>query len=83
LAACLEGWAWASLSRRLFPAADQAGSALHFIVEDTTKILFPRVVMVYSSPWPGASLNLERIRHCPQGARQLRAHPLQGQTRQT
>jgi hypothetical protein len=44
-------------------AATRPGSALHFFVEDTTKILFLLVVMIYVIALARASLNLERIRH--------------------
>ncbi|GAA3554903.1 permease [Marinobacter xestospongiae] len=38
------------------------GSSLHFFIEDTTKILFLLVVMIYLIALARASLNLERVR---------------------
>jgi hypothetical protein len=38
-----------------------AGS-IHFFIEDTTKIYFLLVIMIYSIAWLRASLNIERVR---------------------
>jgi len=36
--------------------------SLHFFIEDTTKIFFLLVIMIYSIAWIRASLNIERVR---------------------
>lgn len=38
------------------------GTSIHFFIEDTTKILFLLVVMIYAIALARASLNLERVR---------------------
>lgn len=38
------------------------GTSIHFFIEDTTKILFLLVVMIYVIALARASLNLERVR---------------------
>ncbi|QBF83270.1 permease [Shewanella maritima] len=40
----------------------QFGTALHFFVEDTTKIFTLLIVMIYAIGWLRASLNVERVR---------------------
>ncbi|QYJ85788.1 permease [Shewanella mesophila] len=40
----------------------QVGQALHFFVEDTSKIFALLVVMIYAIGWLRASLNVERVR---------------------
>ncbi|WP_028117030.1 permease [Ferrimonas senticii] len=42
--------------------ATKLGHALHFFVEDTTKIFALLVVMIYGIGWLRASLNIERVR---------------------
>lgn len=43
-------------------AATKAGDALHFFVEDVSKIYVLLVVMIYAVSWLRASLNVERVR---------------------
>lgn len=43
-------------------AATKLGSAIQFFIEDTTKILFLLVVMIYVIALARASMNLERVR---------------------
>ncbi len=38
------------------------GDSIHFFIEDTTKILFLLVVMIYVIALARASMNLERVR---------------------
>ena len=45
-----------------FASHTQLGEALHFFVEDTTKIFALLVVMIYAIAWLRASLNVERVR---------------------
>lgn len=40
----------------------RTGQSIHFFVEDTAKILFLLVVMIYFIAWIRASLNVERVR---------------------
>lgn len=40
----------------------QTGQAVHFFVEDTTKIFALLIVMIYAIGWLRASLNVERVR---------------------
>ncbi|WP_110457102.1 permease [Shewanella algidipiscicola] len=40
----------------------QVGQALHFFVEDTSKIFALLIVMIYAIGWLRASLNVERVR---------------------
>ncbi|WOT04715.1 permease [Shewanella youngdeokensis] len=40
----------------------QAGQAVHFFVEDTSKIFILLIVMIYAIGWLRASLNVERVR---------------------
>lgn len=42
--------------------ASKLGTALHFFVEDTTKIFALLVLMIYGIGWLRASLNVERVR---------------------
>ncbi|MCL1057231.1 permease [Shewanella gelidimarina] len=41
---------------------NQLGQAVHFFVEDTTKIFALLIVMIYAIGWLRASLNVERVR---------------------
>lgn len=43
-------------------SSTKLGEALHFFVEDTTKIFALLLVMIYSIAWLRASLNVERVR---------------------
>lgn len=43
-------------------AATRLGTSVHFFIEDTTKILFLLVVMIYVIALARASMNLERVR---------------------
>lgn len=45
----------------------RVGQALHFFVEDVTKILFLLVVMIYVVAWLRASLRVERVRSFLEG----------------
>ncbi|WP_221799741.1 permease [Oceanobacter mangrovi] len=45
-----------------FDPATRLGQALHFFVEDVSKILFLLVVMIYLVSWLRASLQVERVR---------------------
>ena len=38
------------------------GGSLHFFIEDTTKIFFLLLVMIYAIAWVRAALNVERVR---------------------
>ncbi len=40
----------------------QLGQAVHFFVEDTSKIFALLIVMIYAIGWLRASLNVERVR---------------------
>ncbi|CAA0109557.1 Putative two-component membrane permease complex subunit SMU_747c [BD1-7 clade bacterium] len=42
--------------------ADRLASALHFFIEDTTKIFVLLIVMIYAISWLRASLDIERVR---------------------
>jgi len=42
--------------------ASHWGGSLHFFIEDTTKILFLLVIMIYLIAWGRAALNVERVR---------------------
>jgi len=45
-----------------FPTDNNTAHALHFFIEDVTKILFLLVVIIYIIAWLRASLNVERVR---------------------
>ncbi|MBW3138851.1 permease [Ferrimonas balearica] len=51
---------------RLSPS-QPAAQALHFFVEDTSKIFVLLLVMIYAIGWLRASLNIERVRNYLQG----------------
>ena len=42
--------------------ASHWGGSLHFFIEDTTKIFFLLLVMIYAIAWVRAALNVERVR---------------------
>ncbi|GGY72266.1 permease [Marinobacter zhanjiangensis] len=50
------------------------GTAIHFFIEDTTKILFLLVVMIYVIALARASLNLERVRAYIQQKHRLKGY---------
>ncbi|MBY6186445.1 permease [Marinobacter hydrocarbonoclasticus] len=49
------------------PVGQSFSTALHFFIEDTTKIFCLLLVMIYAIGWLRASLNVERVRRYLQG----------------
>lgn len=59
-----------------FDASSKLGDALHFFVEDATKILVLLVVLIYVIALVRASMNLERVRDYLQRQRRLSGYAL-------
>jgi hypothetical protein len=53
---------WLIYSIAEFDSESKLGQSLHFFIEDTTKIFFLLVIMIYFIALIRASLNIEKVR---------------------
>ncbi len=67
---------WLVLEQLGFDRSERLGSALHFFVEDTTKIFALLIVMIYLIALARASLRIERVRDYLAGKNRLLGYGL-------